>query len=392
MDHEDRLESAARPGARGPGEYVRQRFNKVLIRAAVAAVWSDGAMAIEERDALSQLVDSVAGSEDERDDLRRETLRDIDPRSVIDDVAAWPSAERLEVFDRCLAFLRRDRKVRNKELRYLENLARVCGVGWWRMQSLRLRISPTVRWRLLGACLVLLLLATWPMMRSERQAEAPAELSEHPEVLLPRASSNAPVLESQALYEQVRRSAAMVLVLVDGQTVASGSGAVIGVDRGRTFYLLTNRHVVYREVGDGSELTYDVEFENGARFHARLDFYSRRHDLALLAVVGVPLWASPVAMRPSRELRVGQPVYVLGSPLGLRHTFTSGVISALRGDRLQTDATVHSGSSGGPLFDATGVLCGVVTEAHRSKDFGFALYADMVVDMLDERRRASESE
>jgi S1-C subfamily serine protease len=392
MDHDDSPQSTDRSGASKPGEHIRLRFNRVLVRAVVAAVWSDNAMAVEERDALSQLVDTVAESEDERDQLRREILRDVDLQSVIDEVAPWPEAERREVFDRCLAFLRRDRKVRIREVRFLRRLARVCGVGWWRMQGLRLRYSRGARWRLFGFCLFVLMVGGFFALRLPRQPIAPVELEVHPEVLLPRASTGAPVLDSQTLYEQVRRSAATILVLVDGRVVVSGSGVVIGIDRNRTFYLLTNRHVVYQEISGDTHLEYDVEFENGARFHARLDFYSRRHDLALLAVVGVPLWAAPVAMRPARELRVGQPVYVLGSPLGLRHTFTSGVISALRSDRLQTDATVHSGSSGGPLFDATGVLCGVVTEAHRSKDFGFAVYADAVIDMLDERRNAPAEE
>jgi S1-C subfamily serine protease len=55
---------------------------------------------------------------------------------------------------------------------------------------------------------------------------------------------------------------------------------------------------------------------------------------------------------------------------------------------VQTDATVHSGSSGGPLFDNHGRVCGVVTTSHRQKDFSFALCAERVLEMLEQRLAA----
>jgi S1-C subfamily serine protease len=154
--------------------------------------------------------------------------------------------------------------------------------------------------------------------------------------------------------------------------------------------VITNRHVVVHKIRTDRQLSYEVEFENGARFDGVLDFYSRRHDLALLAVLGTPLWAQPAAMRPRQDLIVGESVFAVGSPMGLRHSFTSGVISALRPEHIQTDATVHAGSSGGPLFDSYGLLCGVITATHEAKDFSFALYVDAVVDMLAERQELTE--
>jgi len=75
--------------------------------------------------------------------------------------------------------------------------------------------------------------------------------------------------------------------------------------------------------------------------------------------------------------------------MGLDHTFTSGVISALRPDSIQTDATVYFGSSGGPLVDGSGALCGVITTTHSHKDISFAIYADAVLDLLVERDRGA---
>jgi S1-C subfamily serine protease len=130
-----------------------------------------------------------------------------------------------------------------------------------------------------------------------------------------------------------------------------------------------------------------VQQSSGAKFDAKLDFYSREHDLALLAVKGMKDYAKPIQINLKSGLQVGQPIYAIGSPIGLDHSFTAGVISALRDTYLQTDATIHSGSSGGPLVDHYGSLCGVVTKGHKTKDYGFALYSDAILDVLKERKK-----
>jgi S1-C subfamily serine protease len=131
----------------------------------------------------------------------------------------------------------------------------------------------------------------------------------------------------------------------------------------------------------------EVQQHSGAKFDATLDFYSRQHDLALLAVKGMKDYAKPLQINLKSGLQVGQPIYAIGSPIGLDHSFTAGVISALRESYLQTDATVHSGSSGGPLIDQYGSLCAVVTKGHKTKDYNFALYSDIILEVLEERKK-----
>ena len=69
----------------------------------------------------------------------------------------------------------------------------------------------------------------------------------------------------------------------------------------------------------------------------------------------------------SSELEVGQQVFAIGSPRGLEHTLTRGIISALRETKtktsrlIQTDAAISPGSSGGGLFDQEARLIGITT-------------------------------
>ena len=382
---------ASAAGADTVGDVADRSVDHLVVRVCVAALWSDGSMAAEERNALANLVATVAGDREERDRLRRFALEEVDRHALLQEVAELPPGTRLDLFDRCVALLGSDRRLEAAERRFLGELRRACGVGFWAFQRLRIRLQPV---RSLAAVLLVPLLAVVPFglwRQSVRETVGPAEATSHPELLLPQAPPDLPALSTEDLFQRVRRSVVTIRVMVDGRQTAGGSGAVIGVDRQGVFYVVTNRHVVDTSVDPDARLHYEAEFENGARFDVGLDFVSRRADLALLAVRGMPLWGRPVPMRRRADLRVGEAVYAVGSPLGLRHTFTSGVVSALRAERLQTDATVHSGSSGGPLFDSRGRLCGVVTSAHLAKDFSFALYADTVLEMLAERRDASDT-
>jgi S1-C subfamily serine protease len=71
-------------------------------------------------------------------------------------------------------------------------------------------------------------------------------------------------------------------------------------------------------------------------------------------------------------------VYTIGSPSGLRHTVTSGVISGFR-ERdgqsfIQTDAPINPGNSGGPLVDENGRVLGINTMILRdTQGIGFAI-------------------
>ena len=140
----------------------------------------------------------------------------------------------------------------------------------------------------------------------------------------------------------------------------SGSGSVITADG----YLLTSAHVV---AGANSA---EAAFTDGTT--VKVDVVGRDvlSDLAVLKARGaVP---APVAMGRAEDLRVGQLVVAVGSPLGLAGSVTAGIVSGLGrslptksgrvvDEVIQTDAALNPGNSGGALADGRGRMVGVST-------------------------------
>jgi S1-C subfamily serine protease len=116
---------------------------------------------------------------------------------------------------------------------------------------------------------------------------------------------------------------------------------------------------------------------DGSEFAVQSLKMSDRTDLALLSV---DCYNAPF-IRPvtdSRHFGQGQKVYSIGSPMGLRHTVTGGIISGYREHKgrkfIQTDAPINPGNSGGPLIDEQGGLIGINTMVLRdAQGIGFAV-------------------
>ncbi|SOX55791.1 PDZ domain-containing protein [Mycobacterium ahvazicum] len=132
-------------------------------------------------------------------------------------------------------------------------------------------------------------------------------------------------------------------------------------------------------------------------------------DIAVIRVQGVS-GLTPIAMGSSSDVRVGQPVMAIGSPLGLSGTVTTGIISALNRpvsttgesgnqntvlDAIQTDAAINPGNSGGALVNLQGQLVGInsaiATLGSDSPDaqsgsigLGFAIPVDQAKRIADE--------
>jgi serine protease Do len=133
-----------------------------------------------------------------------------------------------------------------------------------------------------------------------------------------------------------------------------GSGVVVSGEG----HVMTNAHVV-----EGmSEIV--VELNDGRGVPARLIGVDRAVDIAVLQIKADGV--RPLVLGDSDAVRVGQMVFAIGSPFGLRESVTQGIISA-KGramnesgvEFLQTDAAVNQGNSGGPLLNLRGEVIGI---------------------------------
>jgi putative serine protease PepD len=186
-----------------------------------------------------------------------------------------------------------------------------------------------------------------------------------------------------------------------GATGGTGSGEVIRSDG----YILTNNHVVSLAADGG---TIDVLFSDGTSDPATLTGRDPQADLAVIKVnrTGLPV----IPFGSSSSVKVGEPVVVLGAPLGLSSTVTSGIVSALDrtievpGDNgqtallvsaVQTDAAINPGNSGGAMTNCSGQLIGVPSagasvpspeggSSAGSVGLGFAIPVDLAKAISDE--------
>jgi serine protease Do len=143
----------------------------------------------------------------------------------------------------------------------------------------------------------------------------------------------------------------------DRTSTASGSGYIIDPSG----YIGTNKHVI-----EGAISVFVVTVD-GVRYPARIIGMPEQADIALLRIDAGRKKLPFVRFGDSDKLLVGDKVIAIGSPFGFDSTVTSGIISALNrdimespfDDYLQTDAAINHGNSGGPLFNMAGEVIGM---------------------------------
>lgn len=153
-------------------------------------------------------------------------------------------------------------------------------------------------------------------------------------------------LDPADLAETVRASVFTII-----GSAGRGSGWVAATDGGRSL-LVTNFHVV----GAGSQPGTRVEvIRDALRLDGEVVQVDEPRDLAVVAI-DRPVPALPLA---SALPRVGDPVMVVGTPLGLEQSVATGIVSAFRGEQIQISAPLNPGNSGGPVVDASGRVVAV---------------------------------
>ncbi len=164
-----------------------------------------------------------------------------------------------------------------------------------------------------------------------------------------------------------------------------GSGVLINKEG----YIITNEHVIAR----ASQIR--VALSDKREFEARVIGADTKSDLAIIKIDS-DQFLPFVPMGRSDDLMIGEQVLAIGNPFGLRHTVTTGIISALNrniragknkvySDFIQVDASINPGNSGGPLLNINGSLIGINTAIYqKAEGIGFAIPIDDAKRIVDE--------
>lgn len=171
---------------------------------------------------------------------------------------------------------------------------------------------------------------------------------------------------------------------------ALGSGFIVR-KKGNTYYAITNQHVI----GNANDIT--VILYNKEHVNAKLIGSDSRKDIALISFESkenIPV----ITLGDSDAVRVGDPVFAFGAPMGFESSVTSGIISAVGrsggpdnrniNDFLQTDTAINQGNSGGPLVNIYGEVIGInnwiASSSGGSQGLGFSIPINNVKKAIDD--------
>ena len=200
-----------------------------------------------------------------------------------------------------------------------------------------------------------------------------------------------------SVYAKVEKSVVPIFTLSEStgevggkiQKTASqglGSGAVIS----KSGLILTASHVV----NDAKNILVEIDEEH---YTAKIIRNSVNADVALIKLDLPPDNLEPLKLGDSDDVRIGEQIFVVGFPHGLGKTFTEGYIGGRHVQKkqfsdlndiemFQTDASINSGNSGGPIFNMKGEIIGVVssilTKSGGFEGVGFAATINIAKDHL----------
>lgn len=195
---------------------------------------------------------------------------------------------------------------------------------------------------------------------------------------------------AESLADMVARLSPSVVGIATRQNGQQGigSGVIVSADG----YILTNHHVA----AEGAEVT--LIFADGTKELASAVWSSQALDLAIVKAREGSYPAA--AMGSVEDVRVGEQVVAIGTPLALQfqHTVTGGIVSALNRtlqvpsgrstafmeQLIQTDVAINPGNSGGPLLNQRGEVIGIVTvRVEEAAGIGFAIPIDIARPIVE---------
>jgi len=208
---------------------------------------------------------------------------------------------------------------------------------------------------------------------------------------------------AQDLAELFESNKYSVVTIYTAEDVNSGSGdprtftSNMGLGSGvliRDNMILTASHVV------ANAKAIMVEFFDGEKIAATTYRISRIADVAIIKLESAPTDPKPAVIGSSNEVRIGDEIFVIGAPMGLTYSLSHGIIAGRHSEEsprgngkilefFQTDASINTGNSGGPMFNKKGEVIGIVSSIlSRSGGFegiGFAATSQVAKDVLNAR-------
>lgn len=187
------------------------------------------------------------------------------------------------------------------------------------------------------------------------------------------------------------------IFLEDGtKSLGLGTGFIVS-DNG---YIVTNQHVS----GEKNSTCY-VTLEDGRNYKANVIWSDIDMDLSVIKINADNL--SYLTFGDSDQIKIAQPVYAIGNPIGyeFQRTVTSGIISGLdrtikleennknyyMEDLIQTDATINPGNSGGPLIDEDGNVLGVNSiKITSAEGIGFAIPINIIKPIVEKVKSSGQ--
>ncbi|MEG3192224.1 Do family serine endopeptidase [Lysobacter sp. D1-1-M9] len=174
-----------------------------------------------------------------------------------------------------------------------------------------------------------------------------------------------------------------------GGGVSQGTGFLISEDG----YVLTNHHVV-----QGAD-TVQVRLSDRREFQAEVVGSDRQSDIALLKIDAEDDLPS-LRLANARTTKAGQWVIAIGSPFGLEHSVTAGIVSAVGRSNpyadqqyvpfIQTDVAINRGNSGGPLLNTSGEVVGINSQIFSNSGgymgVSFAIPIDVAMNAAEQLR------
>ena len=163
--------------------------------------------------------------------------------------------------------------------------------------------------------------------------------------LIPAFAYDRDEITNISVYEKINPA----IVAIDAKIIngtSSGSGCIIN-SKGM---ILTSSHVI----SNSDDIT--VTTSSGETYKAKvIKKLGSDNDLTILKIENKhPL--KTITMGNSSEIKVGQKVLAIGNPFGFKGTLTQGIVSRIdrKRNKIQTDAAINPGSSGGPLLNTSG--------------------------------------